>query len=93
MCEWCGHEHDQAALCTQRPTWGRRGFLILFGAGIAGLAIAGVPTESKSVFASGMHGQEHVDRVLTDITLSWMKRLPRNSELPFAMFMPKRIDG
>jgi hypothetical protein len=39
-CEWCGHEHARDALCTSRPTWSRRGFLALFGAGIAGLAVA-----------------------------------------------------
>lgn len=39
-CEWCGHEHARDALCTSRPKWSRRGFLSLFGAGIAGLAVA-----------------------------------------------------
>jgi hypothetical protein len=39
-CEWCGHEHAREALCTSRPKWSRRGFLSLFGAGIAGLAVA-----------------------------------------------------
>ncbi len=76
MCEWCGHEHDQAALCTDRPTWGRRGFLALFGAGIAGLAVTGV---------TGLPWpdpiQEHVDRRLTEISLSFMNRLPSYSQL------------
>lgn len=39
-CEWCGHDHARDALCTSRPKWSRRGFLSLFGAGIAGLAVA-----------------------------------------------------
>jgi hypothetical protein len=40
LCEWCGGEHDQAALCRSRPKFSRRGFLALFGAGIAGVAAA-----------------------------------------------------
>jgi hypothetical protein len=40
MCEWCGDEHPVTALCTKRPKWGRRGFLALFGAGVAGLLVA-----------------------------------------------------
>lgn len=39
-CEWCGHEHARDALCRSRPKWSRRGFLSLFGAGIAGLVVA-----------------------------------------------------
>ena len=39
LCEWCGHPHEREALCASRPTWGRRGFLALFGAGLAGLAM------------------------------------------------------
>lgn len=39
-CEWCEHEHARDALCTSRPKWSRRGFLALFGAGVAGLAVA-----------------------------------------------------
>lgn len=42
-CEWCGHEHAREALCTKRPTWSRRGFIALFGAGLAGLALPGIP--------------------------------------------------
>lgn len=41
-CEWCGEEHEQTALCAGRPKWSRRGFLALFGAGIAGAALAHV---------------------------------------------------
>jgi hypothetical protein len=41
ICEWCGHEHERAALCASRPKWSRRGFLALFGAGIAGAALGG----------------------------------------------------
>ena len=72
MCEWCGHDHDEAALCTERPTWGRRGFLALFGAGIAGLALTGLSTDPV---------QLHVDRRLTDISLEFMWRLPSESKL------------
>lgn len=64
MCEWCGHDHDQAALCTERPTWGRRGFLALFGAGIAGMAVTGLPTDPP---------QLHFDRVLTNISIAYMQ--------------------
>ena len=39
MCEWCGYAHAQTALCTKRPTCGRRGFLAMFGAGVIGLAV------------------------------------------------------
>lgn len=42
-CEWCGHEHDQRALCTKRPTWGRRGFLALLGASAVGAVLPAVP--------------------------------------------------
>lgn len=42
ICEWCGHEHAREALCSARPKWSRRGFLAMFGAGVAGLAF-GVP--------------------------------------------------
>lgn len=44
LCDWCGHRHDMTALCAKRPTWGRRGFLALFGTGLAGLAIGGLPS-------------------------------------------------
>jgi hypothetical protein len=40
-CEWCGHAHDRTALCTKRPTFGRRGFLALLGAGLTGMALPG----------------------------------------------------
>lgn len=40
MCEWCGNEHDKSVLCTSRPKWSRRGFLALFGTGIAGAVVA-----------------------------------------------------
>ncbi len=39
LCDWCGAAHSRDALCTSRPKWSRRGFLALFGAGMAGLAI------------------------------------------------------
>lgn len=39
ICEWCGHDHARTALCTKRPTWGRRGFLALVGSAIVGAAI------------------------------------------------------
>lgn len=42
-CEWCGHEHAVTALCTKRPTWGRRGFLQLLGMAAVGLAAGGLP--------------------------------------------------
>jgi len=42
-CEWCGHDHAREALCTKRPTWGRRGFLALFGAGIVGAMLPELP--------------------------------------------------
>ena len=73
MCEWCGHDHDQAALCTQRPTWGRRGFLALFGAGIAGLALTGLSTEPD------------VDLLLTTISRDYMEFLPCHSRLSLAI--------
>lgn len=38
-CEWCGHEHSRDALCTKRPKWSRRGFIAMFGMGVAGLAL------------------------------------------------------
>jgi hypothetical protein len=38
-CDWCGHAHPVAALCARRPTWGRRGFLALVGAGLVGAAL------------------------------------------------------
>lgn len=41
-CDWCGHAHAREALCAARPKWSRRGFLALFGAGIAGAALGGV---------------------------------------------------
>jgi hypothetical protein len=51
-CEWCGHEHARDALCTSRPKWSRRGFLSLFGAGIAGLAVApSLSSQAKAVSA------------------------------------------
>lgn len=40
ICEWCGHDHAKDALCASRPKWSRRGFLALFGAGIAGAVVA-----------------------------------------------------
>lgn len=42
-CEWCGHDHEIKDLCTKRPTWGRRGFLALMGAGVVGLALPAFP--------------------------------------------------
>ena len=45
MCDWCGHEHARTALCTKRPTWGRRGFLALFGCGLVGLVL-GSPAQA-----------------------------------------------
>jgi hypothetical protein len=38
LCEWCGHAHPRAALCSKRPTWSRRGFLQLLGAAAIGAA-------------------------------------------------------
>lgn len=40
MCEWCGQTHAKDQLCASRPKWSRRGFLALFGAGIAGAVVA-----------------------------------------------------
>ncbi len=40
LCEWCGHEHRREQLCEGRPKWSRRGFLSLFGVGLAGLVLA-----------------------------------------------------
>lgn len=77
MCEWCGHDHDQAALCTQRPTWGRRGFLALFGAGIAGLAVTGLSTSDQT--------QLQFDRRLTNISIAYMQRLQSSSQLWLAI--------
>lgn len=45
-CDWCGHAHAREALCAKRPTWGRRGFLALMVAGLAGLALPKVPLAS-----------------------------------------------
>ncbi len=39
MCEWCGSDHPVTALCTKRPRWSRRGFIGLFGVGLAALAV------------------------------------------------------
>ena len=38
VCEWCGHQHDVQALCSQRPKWSRRGFIALMGSAVLGLA-------------------------------------------------------
>lgn len=38
-CDWCGHAHEIHALCAQRPTWSRRGFLALMGSALAGAMI------------------------------------------------------
>jgi hypothetical protein len=52
LCEWCGHEHARDALCTSRPKWSRRGFLALFGAGVAGLAAAPLlSSQAKAISA------------------------------------------
>lgn len=48
MCNWCGHEHDVTALCTKRPTWGRRGFLMLAGAALVGRLLPDVPLTLNS---------------------------------------------
>ena len=45
QCEWCGHRHPQERLCSKRPTWSRRGFLAMFGVGIAGLAVGGLAVQ------------------------------------------------
>ena len=42
-CDWCGHDHDVRAICSQRPASrgvSRRSFIALIGAGVAGLALA-----------------------------------------------------
>jgi hypothetical protein len=40
-CDWCGHGHDRAALCTKRPRWSRRGFLVLTATGLAAMTLPG----------------------------------------------------
>lgn len=43
-CEWCGQPHDPAVLCRANTVrTSRRKFLFLFGAGMAGLAMGGLP--------------------------------------------------
>ena len=42
-CDWCGHDHDVRAICSQRPASrgvSRRSFIALIGAGVAGLALS-----------------------------------------------------
>ena len=42
-CDWCGHDHDVRAICSQRPASrgvSRRSFIALISAGVAGLALA-----------------------------------------------------
>jgi len=53
-CEWCGHQHEASALCQQRPKWGRRGFLALFGAGLAGSVLStALPDVETMAFSYG----------------------------------------
>ena len=43
ICDWCGHDHDVRAICSQRPASrgvSRRSFIALIGTGVAGLALA-----------------------------------------------------
>ena len=61
MCEWCGHTHEQTALCTKRPKWSRRGFLALFGAGLVGMAVTGLQPLSEPDLVKlwrGLMGQD-----------------------------------
>lgn len=46
-CDWCGHQHPVTALCSQRPTWGRRGFLALVGAALVGAALPALPVVNE----------------------------------------------
>ena len=42
-CDWCGHDHDVRAICSERPVSRgitRRSFVALFSAGVSGLALA-----------------------------------------------------
>jgi len=44
-CDWCGHAHAQTQLCTLRPKWSRRGFLMTVAKGIVGaVALTTIPT-------------------------------------------------
>lgn len=63
LCEWCGHTHPREALCERRPKWSRRGFLALFGAGIAGIAAGGLGNITLPV---GLCGRDPIRLSLCD---------------------------
>lgn len=53
MCEYCGHDHPRDALCTQRPKWGRRGFLALLGAAAVGATVPDALADVSFGFTPG----------------------------------------
>src|SRR5262245_25319546 len=54
VCDWCGHPHPLAALCTKRPLSRgvtRRSFIALFSAGIVGaLAAPSLPDVKEYLY-------------------------------------------
>jgi hypothetical protein len=57
-CEWCGHEHPRAALCSKRLTWSRRGFLALLGAAAIGVAVDPLRVLSGTESIVGLEGAQ-----------------------------------
>lgn len=50
VCEWCGQQHDCRAICMKRPTWSRRGFLILIGSSVCGALSSGRHPHSLDIY-------------------------------------------
>ena len=85
ICEWCGHEHPQTAICSSRPKWSRRGFLALLGAGLAGLAVPTMPVETWPMVVipsdeTWWRNQPGMFKVLTfnGVPFVWDSQLPSN---------------
>jgi hypothetical protein len=66
MCDWCGHAHPRTALCTKRPTWGRRGFLALMGAALVGAVVPPPVWDTADLPWANITFLAQAERVSTD---------------------------
>ena len=85
MCDWCGHTHPVTTLCSKRPTWGRRGFLALLGAGLVGAALPQLTARTAAIDTTGadvlvlngdvfqvLHGVSFEDQIFLAVR-QWVK--------------------